>query len=84
MTAIFRRCGCRDDHGKTYGTLPITSPTDQQQARACPTMLVDKKHGTFSWRLSRGFDPVTGKRVQVNGGSFATLKAAQVALYPRR
>jgi integrase len=80
MTAIFRRCGCRDDTGKTYGVLPVKGATPAQQARACPTMSTDPKHGSYSWRLSRGFDPATGKRVQVNGGSFTTLKAAQVAL----
>lgn len=80
MSAIFRRCGCRDDHGKTYGVLPVKNATAAQQARACPLMSTDPKHGTFSWRLSRGFDPATGKRVQVNGGSFPTLKAAQTAL----
>ena len=80
MTAIFRRCGCRDDHGKTYGVLPVKNATAAQQARACPLMSTDTKHGTFSWRLSRGFDPATGKRIQINGGSFPTLKAAQVAL----
>lgn len=80
MTAIFRRCGCRDESGKTYGVLPVKGATPAQQARACPTMSTDPKHGRYSWRLSRGFDPVTGKRVQVNGGSFPTLKAAQVAL----
>ena len=68
MSAVFRRCGCRNDQGKTYGTLPVKNPTQQQQERACPTMLTDPKHGSFSWRLPRGFDQVTGKRVVVNGG----------------
>lgn len=80
MSGVFRRCGCRDANGKTYGVLPVKGATPAQQARACPTMSTDPKHGSFSWRLSRGFDPVTGKRVQVNGGTFTTLKAAQVAL----
>lgn len=84
MTAIFRRCGCRDETGKTFGVLPVKGATPAQQARACPTMSVDNKHGSFSWRLSRGFDGVTGKRVQVNGGSFTTLKAAQTALNKAR
>ena len=83
MTVIFRRCGCRD-HGKTYGTLPIKNATDQQKERACPVMLTNPKHGSFSWRLSRGFDPVSGKRVQVNGGSYGTLKEAQTALNAAR
>lgn len=84
MSAVFRRCGCRNDQGKTYGTLPVKNPTQQQQERACPTMLTDPKHGSFSWRLSRGFDQVTGKRVVVNGGTFPTLKAAQTALNSAR
>lgn len=34
----------------------------------------------YSWRVSAGFDPVTGKRVVVNGKTYPTLKAAQTAL----
>lgn len=84
MSGIFRRCGCRAADGRTYGTLPVKDATDKQRARACPKMLTDKKHGTFSWRLSLGFDPATGKRVQVNGGTFTTLREAQVALNAAR
>ena len=53
---VFRRCGCRDDAGKTYGVLPDQA-TDAQQARACPLMLEDAKHGRWSFRLSAGVAP---------------------------
>lgn len=81
---IYRRCGCRDINGKQYGTLPAKNPTEQQKNRACPTMLVDNKHGSYSWRLSRGFDPATGKRIIINGKSYRTLKEAQVELNKAR
>ncbi|MDO3396991.1 tyrosine-type recombinase/integrase [Nocardioides sp. SOB44] len=75
---MFRRCGCRDDAGKTYGTLPDQA-TDAQRARACPSMLEDPKHGRWSFRLSAGFDPMTKKRRQVNGGTYPTKREAQQA-----
>lgn len=76
MSGVFRRCGCRDETGKTYGALP-EQPTQAQRARACPTMLTDPKHGRWSFRLSAGFDPATRKRRQVNGGMFDTKREAQ-------
>ena len=40
-------------------------------------MLTDAKHGRWSYRISNGFDPVTGKRrPQINGKSFPTRTAA--------
>lgn len=77
-SGVFRRCGCRDDQGKTYGVLPDQA-TDDQRARACPTMLEDPKHGRWSFRLSAGVDPVTKKRRQVNGGTYPTKREAQQA-----
>ncbi len=76
MSGIFRRCGCRNEQGRTYGVLP-EQPSQAQRARACPTMLEDPKHGRWSFRLSAGLDPVTGKRRQVNGGTYATKRDAQ-------
>lgn len=76
MSGVFRRCGCRDADGKTYGTLP-DRPTETQRDRACPQMLVDPKHGRWSFRISAGIDPITRKRRQVNGGTFATKREAQ-------
>lgn len=76
MTGVFRRCGCRDDQGRQYGVLP-EKPTEAQTARACPTMVEDPKHGRWSFRISAGFDAVTKKRRQVNGGSYATKREAQ-------
>lgn len=40
-------------------------------------MLEDPKHGSWSFRMSAGFDPITKKRRQINGGAFATKKEAQ-------
>lgn len=82
MSQIFRRCGCRTGEGKPFGTLPVKSPSEAQKAGACPKM-ADSKHGSYAWRLSRGFDPATGKRVQVNG-SYPTLKEATTALNQAR
>lgn len=76
MSGVFRRCGCRDEAGKTYGVLP-ERPSDVQKARACPTMIGDLKHGRWSFRISAGFDPVTKRRRQINGGTFATKREAQ-------
>lgn len=76
--SLFRRCGCRDDAGKTFGVLP-KKPTERQLARACPKMLRDPKHGRWSFRLSAGFDPSTGKRRQVNGGTYASETEARKA-----
>ncbi|MCO7238413.1 tyrosine recombinase XerC [Aeromicrobium sp. CnD17-E] len=42
-------------------------------------MLEDAKHGRWSFRLSAGFDPVTKKRRQVNGGTYGTKREAQQA-----
>lgn len=75
MSKLFRRCGCRNAEGKTYPTVP-DQPTTDQVARACPQM-TDPKHGKWSFRLSAGFDPVTKRRRQINGGTFATKREAQ-------
>lgn len=77
MSTVFRRCGCRDEAGKTFGTLP-EKPTETQRSRTCPVMLEDPKHGRWSFRLSAGFDPRTKKRRQVNGGTYATKREAQI------
>jgi integrase len=42
-------------------------------------MLADAKHGRWSFRISAGTDPITKKRRQVNGGTFATKREAQQA-----
>ena len=59
---IYRRCSCRDERGKPYGNLPENA-SEQQIARACPTLLADPKHGKWGYYLSRGFafDPKTKK-----------------------
>ncbi len=76
MSALFRRCGCRDEDGRQYGVLP-EKPTEKQRARACPKMLADPKHGRWSFRISAKRDPMTGKRRQVNGRSYDTKREAQ-------
>src|SRR3954452_22170339 len=82
MSEVFRRCGCRTDDGKQYGILG-DKPTDTQKTKACPSMLDDPKHGTWTFRLSAGVDPLTGKRRQINGseygGPWATKRDAQQA-----
>lgn len=75
MSALFRRCGCRDAAGKTYGVLG-EKPTSAQLERACPRMLEDAKHGRWSFRISAGIDPMTKKRRQVNGGTYDTKREA--------
>lgn len=75
MSKLFRRCGCRTPEGKTYPALPDQPSTDQI-ARGCPRMS-HPKHGRWSFRLSAGFDPLTKRRRQVNGGTFATKREAQ-------
>lgn len=73
---VFRRCGCRNEEGKQYSVLP-DDPTGAQRARACPDMLAGPKHGRWSFRISNGFDPVTKRRRQVNGETYATKREAQ-------
>lgn len=80
--SVFRRCGCRSEDGRQYGTLG-EKPTAAQTAKACPTMLTDPKHGTWTFRISAGTDPLTGKRRQINGseygGPWSTKREAQTA-----
>ncbi|WIY83018.1 tyrosine-type recombinase/integrase [Propionimicrobium sp. PCR01-08-3] len=76
---LYRRCGCRDENGRQYGNLP-QKPSAEQRANACPKMLTDPKHGRWSYRVSNGYDPQTGKRRVINGRSYPTLKQAQTAL----
>lgn len=78
MSALFRRCGCRDEAGGQYSVLP-EDLTPAQRAKACPQMLLDPKHGRWSFRLSAGYDPVTRKRRQVNGRTYSTKREAQRA-----
>lgn len=75
---IYRRCGCRDERGKPYGTLNA-KPTEAQLARACPKLVSDPKHGKWGFYLSRGFD-ASGKRLQIRSGNFDTKRDAQRAL----
>jgi integrase len=74
---IYRRCSCRDERGKPYGTLPENA-TEQQIARACPQLLSDPKHGKWGYYLSRGFD-AKGKRLQTRVANFSSKRAAQSA-----
>ena len=65
MADLYRRCGCRDEHGKTLGN-------------RCPK-LENAKHGAWAFYLAAGTDPVTGKRRQVRQGGYPTKQAAQKA-----
>jgi hypothetical protein len=48
---LYRRCGCRDEHGRQLGS-------------ACPKLKTDPKHGTWTYYLSHGHDPKTNQRRQ--------------------
>lgn len=66
MAKVSRRCGCRDETGKQYGA-------------NCPK-LKSYRHGTWGFRLSAGFDPVTGKRRYVTNYSFTSSDEAEQAM----
>lgn len=66
MAKVTRRCGCRDEDGKQYGT-------------KCPK-LKSYRHGTWGFRLSAGFDPATGKRRYVTEFKYDSAEEAEDAL----
>ena len=66
-TSVHRRCGCRDEHGKQYGT-------------QCPQLKNNPKHGSWAYYLSAGTDPTTKKRRQYRQAGFPTKAAAVSAL----
>jgi integrase len=66
MAKVTRRCGCRDETGKQYGA-------------ACPK-LKSYRHGTWGFRLSAGFDPVSGKRRYLTDYSYTTSGDAEEAM----
>ncbi|YCH09505.1 hypothetical protein ACTAQJ_08025 [Arthrobacter sp. alpha11c] len=45
---IFRRCGCRDENKKQYGS-------------KCPKLAAEPKHGTWGFYVAAGIDPADGK-----------------------
>ena len=49
--SVYRRCGCRDENGRQYGT-------------HCPELRSNPKHGTWGYYLSAGIEPKTGQRRQ--------------------
>lgn len=63
MADISRRCGCRDEDGKQYGP-------------RCPK-LRNSRHGRWSFRLSAGSDPKTGRRRYVTKGGFGSYEEAK-------
>lgn len=66
MAKVTRRCGCRDEAGKQYGS-------------KCPK-LKSYRHGTWGFRLSAGFDPATGKRRYVTEFKYDSAEEAEDAL----
>lgn len=66
MAKVSRRCGCRDDSGRQYGS-------------NCPR-LKDYRHGTWGFRLSAGFDPKTGKRRTITEYKYESAAEAEDAL----
>ncbi|XAS66558.1 tyrosine-type recombinase/integrase [Micrococcaceae bacterium Sec5.7] len=63
MAKVTRRCGCRDERGKQYGA-------------SCPK-LKNYRHGTWGFRLSAGFDPVSGKRRYLTDYSYTSSGDAE-------
>lgn len=63
---VYRRCGCRDEDGRQYGS-------------ACPS-LGDPKHGSWGYFLSHGTDSQTGKRRQFRKTGYATKREALTKL----
>src|SRR5690554_6571520 len=68
---VFRRCGCRDENEKQFGT-------------KCPLLATDGKHGTWAYAASAGAHRSTGKRLQLRKAGFASKKDAQRALTAAR
>jgi integrase len=66
MAKATRRCGCRDDTGKQYGA-------------KCPK-LKSYRHGTWGFRLSAGFDPVSGKRRYITEFKYGSADEAEEAM----
>ncbi|GAP57293.1 tyrosine recombinase XerC-like [Arthrobacter sp. Hiyo1] len=66
MAKVTRRCGCRDENGKQYGA-------------NCPK-LKNYRHGTWGFRLSAGFDPVSGKRRYLTDYSYTSSGDAEEAM----
>jgi integrase len=65
--SVYRRCGCRDEHGKQLG-------------KNCPKLKTDPKHGTWAFYLSAGSDPKTGQRRQYRKAGFKTKRQADSEL----
>lgn len=65
---VWRRCGCRDEHGKQYSA-----------DHPCPK-LGDKGHGSWAYRVALGRDPGTGKRLTEYRQGFTTKRAAEAEL----
>jgi integrase len=63
---LYRRCGCRDENGRQYG-------------KDCPKLKSDGKHGSWSYYLSHGTDPRTGRRRQFSKAGFTSKRAAASA-----
>jgi integrase len=66
MAKVNRRCGCRDEAGKQYGA-------------KCPK-LKSYRHGTWGFRLSAGFDPVSGKRRYITEFKYGSADEAEEAM----
>src|SRR5690242_11993540 len=65
--SVYRRCACRDDHGKMLGP-------------SCPRLGHDRRHGSWYFHADVGRDPVTGRRKEKRKGGFTTKKEAENAL----
>lgn len=65
MAKVSRRCGCRDEAGKQYGS-------------KCPK-LKNYRHGTWGFRTSAGTDE-TGKRRYITDFSHSSAEEAEEAL----
>ncbi|GAB3754771.1 tyrosine-type recombinase/integrase [Zhihengliuella somnathii] len=75
---LFRRCGCRDEAGKSYRALP-DRPTEADKARACPTLVEDPKHGSWGYYVDARSNPNPGGGKQYRRMGFPTRNAARKA-----
>lgn len=64
--STFRRCGCRDKTGR--------------QVKDCPRLGRERGHGSWTYRVDVGRDPVTLKRREQRKGGFKTKAAAEEQL----
>lgn len=79
MSKIFRRCSCRVDVLDAEGNATFDSAGKKktiQLGSKCPK-LKGSRHGSYSYRVSAGFDPITGKRRYLSESGIDSAKEAE-------